>query len=161
MNHYHVLMDGCHVVRLRGWCCRHETFGTIFAGSDAIQQEFSVTPIADKMREARLPWYGYVLHEKEGSVRKIGLELEVSGKRPRGRPKQRWSDTLHTDMKVTGVHARSGKVASQHQKSRSSDKLKKKKLYCAFVGTSLASYFVDVSSGLSGCPVQFQLVEVN
>nr|CDJ90590.1 histone-lysine N-methyltransferase SETMAR [Haemonchus contortus] len=23
-----VLVDGCHVVRLRGWCCRHGTFGT-------------------------------------------------------------------------------------------------------------------------------------
>ncbi|VDP34217.1 unnamed protein product [Heligmosomoides polygyrus] len=79
--------------------------------SDAIQQKFGVAPIAGKMREARLREYGHVLRGKEDSVRKIGLELEVSGKRPRGRPKQRWSDTLHTDMKVTGV-GKSGKVAS-------------------------------------------------
>ncbi|VDP06679.1 unnamed protein product [Heligmosomoides polygyrus] len=72
--------------------------------NDAIRQKFGVAPIADKMREARLRWYGHVLRGKEDSVRKIGLELEVSGKRPRGRPKQRWSDTLHTDMKVAGVH---------------------------------------------------------
>ncbi|VDP10957.1 unnamed protein product [Heligmosomoides polygyrus] len=42
--------------------------------------------------------------EKELSVRKIGLNLNVIGKRPRGRPKQRWLDTLHTDLKITGVH---------------------------------------------------------
>ncbi|VDP28245.1 unnamed protein product [Heligmosomoides polygyrus] len=72
--------------------------------NDAIRQKFGVAPIADKMREARLRWYVHVLRGKEDSVRKIGLELEVSGKRPRGRPKQRWSDTLHTDMKVAGVH---------------------------------------------------------
>ncbi|VDO63923.1 unnamed protein product [Heligmosomoides polygyrus] len=67
--------------------------------NDAIRQKFGVAPIADKMREARLRWYGHVLRGKEDSVRKIGLELEVAGKRPRGRPKQRWSDTLHKDMK--------------------------------------------------------------
>ncbi|VDO24127.1 unnamed protein product [Heligmosomoides polygyrus] len=72
--------------------------------NDAIRQKFGVAPIADKMREARLRWYDHVLRGEEDSVRKIGLELEVSGKRPRGPPKQRWSDTLHMNMKVTGVH---------------------------------------------------------
>ncbi|VDP26174.1 unnamed protein product [Heligmosomoides polygyrus] len=72
--------------------------------NDAIRQKFGVAPIADKMCEARLRWYGHVLRGKEDSVCKIGLELEVSRKHPRGRPKQRWSDTLHMDMKVTGVH---------------------------------------------------------
>ncbi|VDP49462.1 unnamed protein product [Heligmosomoides polygyrus] len=70
----------------------------------AIRQKFGVAPIADKMREARLRWYGHVLHGKEDSVRKIGLELEVSRKRSRGRPKQRRSHTLHMDLKVAGVH---------------------------------------------------------
>ncbi|VDP30782.1 unnamed protein product [Heligmosomoides polygyrus] len=72
--------------------------------NDVIRKNFIVAPIADKMREARLRWYGHVLRGKENTVRKIGHELKVSGKRPRGRPKQRWSDTLHTDMEVTGVH---------------------------------------------------------
>ncbi|VDO75394.1 unnamed protein product [Heligmosomoides polygyrus] len=84
--------------------------------NDVILQRFGIASIADKMSEARLRWYGHVLRGKVGSVRKIGLELEVSGKWPRGRPKQRWSDTLHMNMKVTGVHpdqgSGSGKVAS-------------------------------------------------
>ncbi|VDO74488.1 unnamed protein product [Heligmosomoides polygyrus] len=72
--------------------------------NDAIRQKFGVAPIADKMREARLRWYGHVLRGEENSVRKIGLNFEVIGKRPRGRPKQCWSDTLHMDLKVAGVH---------------------------------------------------------
>ncbi|VDO35114.1 unnamed protein product [Heligmosomoides polygyrus] len=72
--------------------------------NDAIRQKFGVAPIADKMREARLRWYGHVLRGKEDSVRKIGLNFEVIGKRPRGRPKQRWADTLHADLKITGVY---------------------------------------------------------
>ncbi|VDO19186.1 unnamed protein product [Heligmosomoides polygyrus] len=72
--------------------------------NDAIRQKFGVAPIADKMREARLRWYGHVLRGEEYSVRKIGLKFEVVGKRPRGCPKQRWLDTLHTDLKITGIH---------------------------------------------------------
>ncbi|VDO27048.1 unnamed protein product [Haemonchus placei] len=62
--------------------------------------EFGVAPIVDKMREARLPWYGHVLRAKKDSVRKIGLNLVVSEKRSGGRPKQRWLDTLHEDLNI-------------------------------------------------------------
>ncbi|VDO85943.1 unnamed protein product [Heligmosomoides polygyrus] len=33
--------------------------------NDVIRQKFGVAPIADKMREARLRWYGHVLRGKE------------------------------------------------------------------------------------------------
>ncbi|VDP01171.1 unnamed protein product [Heligmosomoides polygyrus] len=46
--------------------------------NDAIRQKFGVVPIADKMREGRLRWYGHVLRGKEDSVRKIGLNFESS-----------------------------------------------------------------------------------
>ncbi|VDP15302.1 unnamed protein product [Heligmosomoides polygyrus] len=72
--------------------------------NDAIRQKFGVAPITDKMREARLRWYSHVLRGKDDRVRKIGLNFEVIGKRPRGRPKQRWLDTLHADLKITGVY---------------------------------------------------------
>ncbi|VDO72582.1 unnamed protein product [Heligmosomoides polygyrus] len=72
--------------------------------NDATRQKFGVAPIADKMPEARLRWYGHVLRGKQDIVRKIGLNIEVVGKRPRGSPKQRWLDTLRTDLKITGVH---------------------------------------------------------
>ncbi|VDO96926.1 unnamed protein product [Heligmosomoides polygyrus] len=64
-----------------------------------IRQKFSVAPIADKMREARLRWYGHVLRGKEENVRKIGLNFEVSGKRPRGLPKQRWAERYTRTLK--------------------------------------------------------------
>ncbi|VDO04601.1 unnamed protein product [Haemonchus placei] len=72
--------------------------------NDAVRQRFGVASIVDKMREARLRWYGHTLRAKIDSVRKIGLRLDVSGKRPRGRPKQRWLDTLHEDLKAVNIH---------------------------------------------------------
>uniref|UniRef100_W6NIV3 Endonuclease-reverse transcriptase n=1 Tax=Haemonchus contortus TaxID=6289 RepID=W6NIV3_HAECO len=72
--------------------------------NDAIRERFGVAPIVDKMRDARLQWYGHTLRAKNDSVRKISLNLDVSGKRPRGRPKQRWLDTLHEDPKAVNIH---------------------------------------------------------
>ncbi|VDO40919.1 unnamed protein product [Haemonchus placei] len=72
--------------------------------NDAIRERFGVAPIVDKMREARLRWYGHVLRAKNDSVRKIGPNLDVSEKRPRGRPKQRWLDTLHEDLEAVNIH---------------------------------------------------------
>ncbi|VDP25846.1 unnamed protein product [Heligmosomoides polygyrus] len=72
--------------------------------NDTIRQRFGVVSIADKLREARLRWYGHVLRANDDTVCKIGLNLEVPGKWPRGRPKQRWLDTLHLDLKIAGVH---------------------------------------------------------
>ncbi|VDO93965.1 unnamed protein product [Heligmosomoides polygyrus] len=72
--------------------------------NDEIRQRFGVAPIADKLREARLRWYGHVLRASGDTVRKIGLNIDVPGKRPKGRLKQRWLDTLHVDLKVAGIH---------------------------------------------------------
>ncbi|VDO80293.1 unnamed protein product [Heligmosomoides polygyrus] len=66
--------------------------------NDTIRQRIGVAPIADKLREARLRCYGHILRSNDDTVRKIGLNLEVPGKRSRGRPKQRWLDTLHLDL---------------------------------------------------------------
>ncbi|VDP37855.1 unnamed protein product [Heligmosomoides polygyrus] len=70
---------------LDGWC---HAFGSI----------------ADKLREARLRLYGHVLRADGDTVRKIGLNIDVPGKRPKGRPRQRWLDTLHLDLKEAGIH---------------------------------------------------------
>ncbi|VDO27871.1 unnamed protein product [Haemonchus placei] len=72
--------------------------------NDAIRERFGVAPIVDKMRDVRIRWYGHVLRADEFSVRKIGFNLDVSGKRPRGRPKQRRLDTLHEDLKTVNIH---------------------------------------------------------
>ncbi|EYC30945.1 hypothetical protein Y032_0004g1866 [Ancylostoma ceylanicum] len=45
-----------------------------------IRERFSIASIADKFRETRLRWHGHVLHAKEDTMCKIGLDLEVAGK---------------------------------------------------------------------------------
>ncbi|VDO23027.1 unnamed protein product [Heligmosomoides polygyrus] len=45
--------------------------------NESVRQRFGVTPIFEKMREARLQWYGHVLRAKGDTVRKTGLNLDV------------------------------------------------------------------------------------
>ncbi|VDP27136.1 unnamed protein product [Heligmosomoides polygyrus] len=71
----------------------------------SIRQRFGVTPIVEKLREARLRWYGHVLRASGDTVRKTELNFEMPGKRSRGRPKHwRWLDTLHQDLKMARLH---------------------------------------------------------
>ncbi|VDO23226.1 unnamed protein product [Heligmosomoides polygyrus] len=72
--------------------------------NDSIRQRFGVTPIVEKLREARLRWYGHVLRASGDTLRKIGLNFEAPGKRPRGGRKQRWLDTLHQDLKMARLY---------------------------------------------------------
>ncbi|VDP10903.1 unnamed protein product [Heligmosomoides polygyrus] len=58
-----------------------------------IRRRFSVSPIVEQLREARLRWFGHVPSGKVDTVRKIDFNLEAPGKRPRRRPKQAHVDT--------------------------------------------------------------------
>ncbi|KAK6743766.1 hypothetical protein RB195_010828 [Necator americanus] len=57
-----------------------------------------VVPITEKMKEARLSWFGHVSRKEENSIAKTALKLHVSGARPRGTPRMRWLDLVKLDM---------------------------------------------------------------
>ena len=68
-----------------------------------IRGSLHVASIANKMREARLRWYGHVKRRDMEYVGQRALRMELPGKRRRGRPKRRYMDALVEDMKVAGV----------------------------------------------------------
>jgi hypothetical protein len=72
--------------------------------NDDIRDRYGVAPITEKMREARLRWYGHALRSDDDSLAKTGLNIDIAGKRPKGRPKQRWLDTLHADLQAARLH---------------------------------------------------------
>ncbi|EYB96246.1 hypothetical protein Y032_0152g2882 [Ancylostoma ceylanicum] len=69
--------------------------------NEDIRHRFGIATMTEKLREARLRWYG---HADNATVCKIALNFDVPGKRSKGGPKQRWIDTLHSDLKLTGIH---------------------------------------------------------
>ena len=68
-----------------------------------VRKTLGVAPIQDKMKEARLRWYGHVIRSEDDSVAKTALVLSPDGKRPRGRPKKRWLDQIKEDMREANV----------------------------------------------------------
>lgn len=74
--------------------------------NDTLRRRFGIAPIDEKMREGRLRWFGHVTRAAPGTVASVAYSLDVGGQRPRGRPKQRWQDTINADMKTSNLHPR-------------------------------------------------------
>ena len=55
------------------------------------------------MREGRLRWYGHVMRRDQEYVRRKMMEMELPGKRKRGRPKKRFVDVVKEDMGEVGA----------------------------------------------------------
>ena len=71
--------------------------------NDYIRGTVKVTEITKKLQERRLQWFGHVMRKEEESVCRRVMNMEVPGKRRRGRPRKRWKDTLNEDMRKKDV----------------------------------------------------------
>ena len=71
--------------------------------NDDVRRRMGVAPIAEKMREGRLRWYGHVMRSGEHTVARTEMRLSPQGRRPRGRPKKRWIDRIVEDMRKVNV----------------------------------------------------------
>ena len=75
---------------------------------DKIRNEYirvtvKVKPLGMKMREDSLRWYGHVMRRDQEYVGRKMMEMELPGKRKRGRPKRRFLDVVKEDMREVGV----------------------------------------------------------
>ena len=59
--------------------------------------------IATVMRRQRLEWFGHVKRRDETENIRAVVDMKMEGKRPRGRPKLRWKDTVKRDMKAWSI----------------------------------------------------------
>ena len=62
-----------------------------------------IAKLGDKLRNARLRWYGHVKRRKEDYVGKRMMEVVVPGRWKRGRPRRRWIDLVKEDMERVGA----------------------------------------------------------
>ena len=68
--------------------------------NEEILEEAKVEAIATVMRRRRLQWFGHVKRRGETENIRAVAEMKIEGKRPRGRPKLRWKDTIRRDLSL-------------------------------------------------------------
>jgi hypothetical protein len=68
-----------------------------------IHENFKTTLIVNEMRATRLRWLGHVERMEETRSVKKAYRYTPTGKRPRGRPRQRWMDNVQRDLEQLGV----------------------------------------------------------
>ena len=73
--------------------------------NERIRRTTKVGEITKKVQEMRLKWYGHVMRREEHYVGSRAMEMNVQGRRKRGRPKRRWLDKVKDDIKEKGLSA--------------------------------------------------------
>ena len=71
--------------------------------NEHIRSTIKVEWLGMKMREGRLRWYGHVMRRDQEYVGRKMMEMELPGKRKRGRSKRRFLDVVKEDMEEVGV----------------------------------------------------------
>ena len=71
-----------------------------------------VVQASKKISEKRLKWYGHVRRRKEEHIVRRMLDVDIPGKRRRGRPNLRWKDACKRD--VTQVVLKTTRQTGQH-----------------------------------------------
>ena len=71
--------------------------------NECVRRKVGVENIKEKIREARLRWYGHMRRREDSYVGRKVLDMEVSGKHPRGRQKTRFSDIIKEVIRVAGA----------------------------------------------------------
>ena len=66
--------------------------------NEYIRSTVKIERLGMKMREGKLRWYGHVMRRDQEYVGRRMLEMELSGRRRRGRPRRRFLDVVKENM---------------------------------------------------------------
>ncbi|XP_070029240.1 uncharacterized protein [Nicotiana sylvestris] len=84
-------------MRMLRWMCEHTKMDKI--RNEAIREKVGVAPMDNKMKEARLRWFGHIQRRSTNApVRRCERLAMVGTRRGIGRPKKYWGDVIMQDM---------------------------------------------------------------
>ncbi|KAK8957379.1 hypothetical protein KSP39_PZI000616 [Platanthera zijinensis] len=102
VNCVHEQKMGVTEMRMIRWMCGHTRLDKI--RNESIREKTEVTPISEKMREARLRWFGHVQRRPlETPARRCESLVTRHVRRGRGRPIKTWNETIKKDMMYLGI----------------------------------------------------------
>ena len=66
--------------------------------TEELRRLVGVEPITTFIRSGRLRWYGHVMRKGDEDWVKKCMEYRVEGRRPVGRPRKTWLESVEADM---------------------------------------------------------------
>ena len=66
-------------------------------------QSMGLVRIGQVMRKSRLRWYGHVARREETHWLQRILNFPVPGRKPRGRPRKTWGETIKEDRRASNI----------------------------------------------------------
>ncbi|XP_070025856.1 uncharacterized protein [Nicotiana sylvestris] len=89
-------------MRMLRWMCEHTKMDKI--RNEAIREKVGVAPLEDKMREARLRWFGHIQRRStDAPVRRCERLALVGTRRGIGRPKKYWGEVIRQDIALLRI----------------------------------------------------------
>ena len=67
--------------------------------NETIRKMGGVVEVSRKIQERRLQWYGHVMRREDNYVDRRVANIQVEGRRARGKPKRRWNDCILEDLR--------------------------------------------------------------
>ncbi|VFQ64091.1 unnamed protein product [Cuscuta campestris] len=84
-------------MRMLRWMCEKTRLDRI--SNEVIRRQVGMAPVEDKLREARLRWFGHVRRrDADAPVRRCERITVIGGSRGRGRPKKNWKEVIRHDL---------------------------------------------------------------
>ena len=71
--------------------------------SNEVASRCGVKPLFQLLRESRLRWFGRVKRRRGAGVLREVMEIEETGTRPRGRPKEVWMKNIEEDLRLLNL----------------------------------------------------------
>ncbi|XP_074352196.1 uncharacterized protein LOC141691370 [Apium graveolens] len=88
-------------MRMLRWICGRTMLDKLSTGF--FRNKLRVAPIAEKMKEGRLRWFGHIRRIRVSAPVRMVEDLVVSGSRKRGRPRRTWADLLTLDLRALNL----------------------------------------------------------
>ncbi|VFQ70297.1 unnamed protein product [Cuscuta campestris] len=84
-------------MRMLRWMCGKTRLDRI--SNEVIRRQVGMAPVEDKLREARLRWFGHVRRrDADAPVRRCERITVIGGSRGRGRPMKNWKEVIRQDL---------------------------------------------------------------
>ena len=81
--------------------------------NEELRRVVGVEPVTTFIRSGRLRWYGHMMRKGDEDWVKKCMEYRVEGRRPVGRPRKTWLESVEADMAERSRPTRGGTVRQQ------------------------------------------------